>query len=146
MIVPQLFDINNENNVMSPQGQRMTPGFTDLENAKISMGVVYMPASGVANAHKHENTDIIVFVVEAGPEGAITLWGENLENVVVQHVGEQLYMPAGVPHVAINPSDTHHIRACEYRSSGRLMEDNVLLPDLQDIVLTTQQKLLSEKS
>jgi uncharacterized RmlC-like cupin family protein len=140
---PIIFNTNVQSNVMSPQGQAMTPGFTDIENAKISMGVVYMPPSGIANAHMHNDTDIIVFVLEAGPEGAITLWGENLENFIVQHVGQQLYMPAGVPHVAINPSDTHHIRACEYRSSGRLMADNMLRPDLQDIALTAQANFRS---
>jgi uncharacterized RmlC-like cupin family protein len=138
---PILFKSLTENKIMSPQGQAITPIFTDVDNGKISLGMVYMPPGGIANVHKHENTDIIVFVTEAGPNGAITLWGNNLENVIVQYIGQQLYMPAGIPHVAINPSDVHHIRAYEYRSSGKLMQDNVLLPDLQEVALDTQKKL-----
>jgi uncharacterized RmlC-like cupin family protein len=144
MMNPAIFNTDEINNVMSPQGQAMTPGFTGIENAKISCGVVFMPGGGVANAHKHENTDIIVSVIEAGEHGAITLWGYNLENIIVQHVGEQLYMPAGMPHVAINPSRTSHIRACEYRSSGDLMADNVLIPELQEYVLWAREKLLQD--
>lgn len=138
---PMLFDPAGNETIMSPQGQAMVPGFTDIAGAKISLGIVYMPPAGMANAHKHKETDIIVFVTEAGPEGAITLWGDNLENSIVQHVGQQLYMPAGVPHVAINPSGVHHIRACEYRSSGRLMQDNVLMPELQDIVMAVHGQI-----
>jgi uncharacterized RmlC-like cupin family protein len=143
-MIPAVFDTNKINNVMSPQGQAMTPGFSQIEQAKISCGVVYMPPGGVANAHMHKDTDIIVYVIEAGPKGAVTLWGDNLENMIVQHAGEQLYMPAGIPHVAINPSNNDHIRACEYRSSGDLMADNILMPELQDIVLSTREKLLRE--
>jgi len=138
---PLLFDPTNNETIMSPQGQAMVPGFTEIAGAKISMGVVYMPPGGVANAHKHADTDIIVFVTEAGPDGAITLWGDNLENMIVQYQGQQLYMPAGIPHVAINPSDNDHIRACEYRSSGILMQDNILLPELQAIALATKESL-----
>lgn len=141
---PAIFNTNEINNVMSPQGQAMTPGFTGIENAKISCGVVFMPGGGVANAHMHANTDIIVSVMEASSHGAITLWGDRLENMIVQHVGAQLYMPAGTPHVAINPSRTSHIRACEYRSSGDLMADNILLPHLQDYVLEVREIMLKD--
>lgn len=140
---PKVFDTNAISNVMSPQGQAMTPGFTDIQNAKISCGVVYMPGAGIANAHRHQETDIIVYVIEAGPKGAITLWGPKLENMIIQHQGEQLYMPAGTPHVAINPSGTDHIRACEYRSSGNLMADNILMPELQDYASLVQGQYLN---
>lgn len=142
-MLPLIFDTATDNKIMSPQGQAMTPGFTDF-GGKISLGVVYMPPAGIANAHKHANTDIIVSLTEAGPRGAITLWGEELENMIIQYMGQHLYMPAGIPHVAINPSKTDYIRACEYRSSGQLMLDNVLLPDLQWIATAVQQEVLTD--
>lgn len=149
-MTPTLFDMALENSIMSPQGQSMTPGFTEIENAKISLGVVYMPPgnidppAGIANAHVHLETDIIVSLLEAGPEGAITLWGNQLQNVIVQYMGQHLYMPAGTPHVAINPSKTHHIRACEYRSNGVLMTDNVVLSELQSIAMQFLITLLTD--
>ena len=46
----------------------------------------------------------------------LTRWGAKLENEVVSEAGEFLFIPAGVPHEAVNLSTTEAARAVVARN------------------------------
>jgi mannose-6-phosphate isomerase-like protein (cupin superfamily) len=61
----------------------------------------------------------------------VELWtGEHLERREVAHPGDYLYIPAGVPHVAVNRSETPAIFIAA-RTDPNEQESVVLRPDLE---------------
>src|SRR5262245_45178597 len=93
----------------SPQAQLLRPlvhrGVAPVGD--ISLGDVTMPGGGISEPHVHEHSEIIVLVLEGY---AATLWGEDMEPAV-HGPGDPIWVPAGVPHVAVNLSLHHHVVA-----------------------------------
>lgn len=91
------------------------------------LGSVTLPPGGRTRAHIHEDHESAFYLV-SGDE--VELWtGEALEHRDVAHAGDYLYIPAGVPHVAVNRSETP---ACFVgaRTDPNEQESVVLRPDL----------------
>lgn len=66
--------------------------------------VTLPPGGGRTRAHVHENHESAFWFV-SGDE--VELWsGDQLEHRELAHVGDYLYIPPGVPHVAVNRSLT----------------------------------------
>jgi uncharacterized RmlC-like cupin family protein len=58
-------------------------------------------------------------------------YGENLEEHALCHPGDLIYIPAGVPHLPGNPSDTEPAVAIIARTDPNEQESVVLRPDLE---------------
>jgi uncharacterized RmlC-like cupin family protein len=65
----------------------------------ICMHLLTIPPGGRAKAHKHESHETAIYVISG--EGGMW-YGDRLEEYVVVHAGEFLYIPAGVPHLPTN--------------------------------------------
>jgi uncharacterized RmlC-like cupin family protein len=126
--------------VLTPQGHRIRPlvdGRPDGNAPDISLcaGGLDVPAGFIANAHWHPETDVIVLVYDCGEEGALTLFGENLEYEAVQHSGDVLPIQKGWYHTVVNLSLNSPIRAYEFRANRTVVVDNPLLSHLQPIAM-----------
>ena len=112
------------------QGQQLIPTITREKcgSDALSACTVVMGPSKVAKMHLHEHNDIIVIVVEGH---AATLIGDDLKPVY-HGQGEFIFIPAGVPHTALNVSTKNRVVAFEVRTDPHFNEDVVLLPHLED--------------
>lgn len=124
--------------VLTPQGHRIRPLVDGRENGnapgiEVCAGGLDVPGGFIANPHRHDETDVIVLVYECGDEGALTLFGENLEFEALQHRGDVLPIQKGWPHTVVNLSLSTPIRAYEFRSNRSVTVDNPVLPHLRSI-------------
>jgi len=79
----------------------------------LSMHVVVIPPGARAEPHKHIGYETGIYVLEGR---VLTRWGARLEHEVVSDAGDFLFVPPGVPHEAINLSDTQPARAIVARN------------------------------
>ncbi len=124
--------------VLTPQGHRIRPlvdGRPEGNTPGISVcvGGLDVPPAFIARAHRHAETDVVVLVADCGEEGALTLYGPELEHEVIQFRGEVLPIQRGWHHTVVNLSLTTPIRAYEFRANRTAVVDNPLLPHLQPI-------------
>ncbi|MCB0168357.1 MAG: cupin domain-containing protein [Anaerolineae bacterium] len=96
----------------------------------ICMHLLVIPPGGRAKAHLHENHETAIYVLSG--EGCMW-YGENLEDHMVCSVGEYVYIPAGVPHLPYNPSETETCTAVVARTDPNEQESVFLLPELDDL-------------
>ena len=64
----------------------------------------------------------------------MTWYGEGLRESVVTRAGDFLYIPAGVPHLPVNLSQTEPCVAIVARTDPNEQESVVLLPELDHAV------------
>jgi uncharacterized RmlC-like cupin family protein len=80
-----------------------------------------------AKAHLHESHETAIYVLS----GESVMWyGERLENRLEAKAGDMVYIPAGVPHLPANVSDTPCV-AVIARTDPNEQESVVLRPDLE---------------
>lgn len=79
----------------------------------LSMHLVVIPPGARAEPHIHVGYETGIYVLEGT---VLTRWGAALENEVVSHAGDFLFVPPGVPHEAINLSSTEPARAVVARN------------------------------
>lgn len=115
------------------QGLDYTPGISaeSVGARAIWFGTLILPPGGRTAAHFHENHETAIYVV-SGDE-AIMYTGEHLEVVETIRAGDFLYIPAGVPHVVVNPSQTP-MAVVLARTDPNEQESVVLRPDLEHLV------------
>ncbi len=93
----------------------------------ICMHLLTIPPQGRAKAHLHENHETAIYVID----GTANMWyGENLKDHLVVTKGEYLYIPAGMPHLPYNPSETDSCTAVIARTDPNEQESVKLLPEL----------------
>lgn len=109
------------------------------------LGIV-MPTGKVSTPHVHDDVYVSVHLLDAGPQGVLTLWGDELEHEAWLHAGETLWIEPTVPHVAIYPRyvdlrfddrdvvDAPTALALETRSTPDPTHDVRPLPDLWPFV------------
>lgn len=112
---PRIQAIRPDREVMTRQ---QLPYFLGLSGQTVgstglSMHLVVIPPGGRAAPHRHIGYETGIYVLEGR---VLTRWGEALEHEVVSAAGEFLYVPAGVPHLAINLSDSTPARAVVARN------------------------------
>lgn len=114
------------------QGQLLTPivDATSVPDTSLSVLDVTMPPRTYTKPHLHEHTDITVRVTRGE---ALTLTGEDLTEAYLHSGSSALWIPAGVPHVAVNVSEAT-LTAIEVRSDPHGDEDTMHLTDLDDRV------------
>jgi uncharacterized RmlC-like cupin family protein len=96
----------------------------------ICMNVLPMPAGKRAKAHFHLGIETISYLLEG--ECAV-YYGESLERRVLVRRGDQIFLPADVPHAPFNESG----EPCTWivaHSSGSDQDGIVLLPELDEIL------------
>jgi len=91
----------------------------------LSMHLVVIPPGARANPHVHEGYETAIYVLQGRVE---TRYGEGLDRSVVSEAGEFLFIPPGVPHEAINLSDTEPARAIVARNDANEQERTVPYP------------------
>jgi uncharacterized RmlC-like cupin family protein len=79
----------------------------------LSMHLVVIPAGARAEPHIHLGYETGIYVIEGRVE---TRYGEGLTESIVSEAGDFLFVPPGVPHQAINLSDTETARAIVARN------------------------------
>ena len=89
------------------QGPNYTPGVSaeTVESRALWLGSVTPPRrGGRTKAHVHDHHESAFYLV-GGDE--VELWtGDQLEHREVARAGDYLYIPAGVPHVAVNRGES----------------------------------------
>jgi uncharacterized RmlC-like cupin family protein len=96
----------------------------------ICMHLLTIPPGVKAKAHLHETHETAIYMLSGS---AHTWYGDRLENHVVLHAGELMYIPAGVPHLPANLSNTP-CTAVIARTDPNEQESVVLLPELDGLV------------
>lgn len=115
------------------QGLAYTPGVSaeSVGSEHLWLGSVVIPPGGRTKAHLHEKHESAFYLI-TGEE--VELWsGERLEQKAVAHAGDYLYIPAGVPHVAVNRTATP-ANAVGARTDPGEQESVVLRPELDSQV------------
>jgi uncharacterized RmlC-like cupin family protein len=96
----------------------------------IHMQLVNIPPGGRAKAHKHATHETAIYAL-SGESGV--WYGERLEHHAVVKPGDFFYIPADVPHLPYNPSETDPVVAVIARTDPNEQESVMLLPELESI-------------
>lgn len=96
----------------------------------ICMVLLTVPPGGRASAHKHEHHETAIYILAGEAE---TWFGERLEQHVVVKAGELFYIPADLPHLAVNRG-SEPLVAVIARTDPNEQESVVLLPELESLV------------
>jgi uncharacterized RmlC-like cupin family protein len=97
----------------------------------ICMHLLTIPPTGRAKAHLHEAHETAIYVISGQAE---MRYGHELKEHLVVKAGEYLYIPAGVPHLPYNNSDSESCTAVIARTDPNEQESVVLLPELDELV------------
>src|SRR5713226_8461013 len=92
----------------------------------LCMHLVKLPPGARAKAHLHAEHETAAYVVYGDIE---LLHGDRLQHHTLVHAGEFLYIPAGVPHLPLNPGTTEAL-AVLARTDPNEQESVQLLPGL----------------
>lgn len=91
----------------------------------ICMHLLTIPPGARANAHLHEAHETAIYMLS----GVAEMWyGEGLSEHLTVAAGEFLYIPAGMPHLPANASQTEPCSAVLSRTDPNEQESVVLLP------------------
>ena len=96
----------------------------------ICMNVLPMPPGARAKAHYHDRIETIAFMLEGD---CTVYYGDRLQHRVLVRTGDQIFIPADVPHAPCNESGA----PCTWlvvHSSGSDQDGIVLLPDLDALI------------
>lgn len=96
----------------------------------VCMNVLPMPPGARAKVHYHQGIETIAYLLEG--ECAV-YYGQQVEHHVLVHKGEQVFVPADVPHAPCNESGA----PCTWivvHASGSDQDGIVLLPLLDDLL------------
>jgi uncharacterized RmlC-like cupin family protein len=97
---------------------------------RICMNVLPVPAGRRAKVHYHKGIETIAYLLEGV---CVVYYGERLERQFAVRAGEQIYIPADVPHAPSNESSA----PCTWivvHASGSDQDGIVLLPDLDSVL------------
>lgn len=121
--MPSVQAIRPDRTVMSRQQLPYFIGISGqtVGSVGLSMHIVVIPPGARSEPHRHIGYETGIYVL-AGR--VLTRWGERLEHEVVSEAGDFLFVPAGVPHEAVNLSATEPARAVVARNDPA-EQDNV---------------------
>lgn len=95
--------------------------------AGIWLGVISLPAGRRTSAHFHEAHETALYMMSGGEVELLS--GPGLEDRQRVQPGDYLFIPAGVPHVAVNRSDVAAV-FMGARTDPHANESVVMLPEL----------------
>lgn len=98
----------------------------------ICLHLLTFPPGGRAKAHLHEHHETAIYVIS----GQAEMWyGEELQDYLTASAGDFLYIPAGMPHLPGNRSQTEPCIALIARTDPNEQESVVPLPELDTLDL-----------
>ena len=125
--------VRAQESYVGKQGLTYTPGVSaeTVGATALWLGTVPVPPGGRTKAHLHEHHES-AFDMAGGEE--VKLWtGEELQHKDLAHTGDFLYIPAGVPHVAVNRG-SEPAMFVGGRTDPHEQESVVMRPDLDERV------------
>ena len=114
----------------SVQGSVYTPAVSEetVGAATLFLGMVTLPPGERTKAHVHARHESAFYMLD-GEE--VELWsGDELRHRAVARPGDYLFIPAGVPHVAVNLSCSRPAIFIGARNEPTAQESTVMRPDL----------------
>ncbi len=94
----------------------------------LCLHLLTLPKGTRGRAHLHEKHESAIYVLS----GEAEMWyGEGLQDYTVVRAGDFVYIPAGMPHVPGNRSETEACVALIARTDPNEQESVVLLPELE---------------
>lgn len=127
------FVVHGSEPYSSTQGSRYAPGVSAETTgaSALFLGMVSLPAGERTKAHLHELHESAHYML-SGEE--VELWtGPLLAQCDVARPGDYLFVPAGMPHVAVNRSRTPAVFVGA-RNDATAQEQVRLLPELDALV------------
>jgi uncharacterized RmlC-like cupin family protein len=117
---------------LGKQGHWLAPGISaqSVGARRIHLQIATIPPGGRAKAHKHANHETAIYVI--GGESGMC-YGEKLEQHLFVQTGDFLYIPADLPHLPYNPSESETCVALIARTDPDEQESVILLPDLDAV-------------
>ena len=97
----------------------------------LCMHLLNIPPGGRAKAHVHANHETAIYLISGE---AIVYHGDGLAHQDRMQAGDFMYIPASVPHLPINPSQTDPALAVLARTDPNEQESVVLMPELDTVV------------
>lgn len=94
----------------------------------LCMHLLTIPPGGRAQAHLHEHHETAIYVLSGEAE---MRYGEDLKEHLAVKAGDFVYIPAGVPHLPFNSSQSEPCVAVIARTDPNEQESVVLLPELE---------------
>ncbi|MEM7118468.1 MAG: cupin domain-containing protein [Chloroflexota bacterium] len=88
----------------------------------LSLNLVVVPPGGKAEPHYHDGFETAIYVLQGRVE---TKYGKRLEKSVINVPGDFVFIPADLPHQAINLSDTEEAKAIIARNDPNEQESVV---------------------
>lgn len=96
----------------------------------LCMHLLSIPPGGRAKAHLHQDHETAIYVLS----GEAGMWyGEGLQEHLTVKSGDFLYIPAGVPHLPYNLSDSEPAVGIVARTDPNEQESVQLLPHLDEV-------------
>ena len=125
--------VHGSTSYVSKQGSVYAPGISaETAGSKVVfLGIVTLPPEGRTKAHYHEYHES-AFYLMSGEEVELCT-GNQLEHREVAHPGDYLFIPARVPHVAVNRGKTPAVFV-GVRDEPTAQESVVMLPELDALV------------
>jgi len=116
------------------QGPEYAPGVSAETSGSrgLWMGAVVIAPGGRTKAHLHEAHESAVYVLR----GELVMYHgpELAAEPLTANVGDFVFIPAGVPHLVVNTSETEEAAAILSRTDPNEQESVVLLPELEERV------------
>ncbi|BFT71914.1 cupin domain-containing protein [Paenibacillus sp. P36] len=101
-----------------------------VDSQGICMHLLTIPPGKRAKAHLHEQHETAIYMLK----GKSAMWyGEKLDQHMEVEEGDFLYIPAGMPHMPYNPSESEPCTALLARTDPNEQESVRLLPELETI-------------
>ena len=111
------------------QGHFLAPGISaeSVGAQGINLQIARIPPRGRSKAHMHADHETAIYVL-IGESG---IWyGDRLQHHLVARAGDFLHIPANMPHLPYNVSDTESCVAVIARTDPNEQESVILLPEL----------------
>ncbi|MDR6538015.1 cupin domain-containing protein [Variovorax soli] len=127
------FAVRGSEPYTSAQGSRYAPGVSAETTgaSALFLGLVTLPAGERTKAHVHEHHESAHYML-SGEE--VELWtGAQLQQRDVVRPGDYLFVPAGMPHVAVNRGRIPAVFVGA-RNEPTAQESVLLLPELDALV------------
>lgn len=116
---------------VSAQGTTYAPGVSaeTVQSRALFLGIVSLEPGQRTRAHTHDLHESAFYVLEGDD---VELWsGEHLQHCDKAKAGDFLYIPATLPHVAVNRSATKKAVFVGARNEPTAMESVMMRPELE---------------
>ncbi|GGJ50798.1 cupin domain-containing protein [Deinococcus roseus] len=127
--LPTCTVVRSEEQYRGKQGLQYQMGISAQSTASQGLCLhlnTFLPGAR-AKAHLHQNHETAIYMLK----GAVGMWyGEGLKEHLVVQAGDYLYIPANMPHLPYNLSETEEALAVLSRTDPNEQESVTLLPEL----------------